>query len=126
MPKIKVPKELEVIKEGQTILFEHLGAAKATRFLTAFERDCGLKGADRSQKVSQILTEEPPNDCARFFDFDINPEGSKRKSTLACAEGRQVIMPKTRWSGLKKEMDVLETYTVKPKRKAEIIRVVAS
>jgi len=30
---------------------------------------------------------------------------------------KHVIMPKTRWSGLKKEMDVLETYTVEPKRK---------
>jgi hypothetical protein len=41
MSKIKVPLENEVIKEGQRILFEHLGPAKVTRFWTAFEIGSG-------------------------------------------------------------------------------------
>ena len=41
-------------------------------------------------------------------------------------EKKHVIMPRTRWSGLKKEMDVLETYTVTPKRKAKIVRFAAN
>jgi len=35
------------------------------------------KGPSEAQKLKQILTDEPPNDRARFFDFDIDPEGLK-------------------------------------------------
>lgn len=41
MPKIKVLKELEIIKEGQIALFEHLGPAKATRFWTVYDTGFG-------------------------------------------------------------------------------------
>ncbi|MFQ6042239.1 MAG: NAD-dependent epimerase/dehydratase family protein [Candidatus Poribacteria bacterium] len=40
-------------------------------------------------------------------------------------EKRDVIMPKTRWSGLKKEMEVLETYTVTPKRRSKVVNFAA-
>ena len=37
-------------------------------------------------------------------------------------EKRHVILPKTRWSGLKKDMDVLETYSVeKPTKETPLI-----
>jgi galactokinase/mevalonate kinase-like predicted kinase len=35
------------------------------------------KGIEEARKVKQILTDEPPNDRARFFDFDVDPEGLK-------------------------------------------------
>ena len=35
------------------------------------------RGIDETQKVKQILTDEPPNDRARFFDFDVDEEGLK-------------------------------------------------
>ena len=35
------------------------------------------KGTVEAQKVKQILTEEPPNDRARFFDFHVDAEGLK-------------------------------------------------
>jgi galactokinase/mevalonate kinase-like predicted kinase len=35
------------------------------------------KGVDQAQRVRRILTEEPPNDRARFFDFDVDREGLK-------------------------------------------------
>ena len=35
------------------------------------------KGIEEARKVKQILTDEPPNSRARFFDFDVNPEGLK-------------------------------------------------
>jgi len=40
-------------------------------------------------------------------------------------EKKHAIMPKTRWSGLKKEMEVLETYTVMPKRKSKVMSIAA-
>ncbi|MFC1717234.1 L-fucokinase [Candidatus Poribacteria bacterium] len=33
------------------------------------------KGEEETRKIRQMLTEEPPNDRARFFDFDIDPHG---------------------------------------------------
>ena len=33
---------------------------------------------------------------------------------------RRVILPKTRWSGLHKEMEVLERYKVKPRKKVSL------
>ena len=33
------------------------------------------KGIEEARKVKQTLTDEPPNDRARFFDFDIDAEG---------------------------------------------------
>lgn len=41
-------------------------------------------------------------------------------------EKKHVIMPRTRWSGLKKEMDVLETRTVRPKQKSGVTEMIAS
>jgi len=35
------------------------------------------KGIEEARKVKQILTDEPPNDRARFFDFDVDDEGLK-------------------------------------------------
>ena len=35
------------------------------------------KGIAETRKVKQILTDEPPNDRARFFDFDVDSEGLK-------------------------------------------------
>jgi galactokinase/mevalonate kinase-like predicted kinase len=35
------------------------------------------KGISEAQKVKQILTDEPPNERARFFDFDVDVEGLK-------------------------------------------------
>ena len=35
------------------------------------------KGIAETRKVKQILTDEPPNDRARFFDFDVDAEGLK-------------------------------------------------
>ena len=35
------------------------------------------KGISETRKVKQILTDEPPNSRARFFDFDIDPDGLK-------------------------------------------------
>jgi galactokinase/mevalonate kinase-like predicted kinase len=35
------------------------------------------KGVNQARMVRQILTEEPPNDRARFFDFDVDWEGLK-------------------------------------------------
>ena len=35
------------------------------------------KGIEEARKVKQILTDEPPNDRARFFDFDVDEEGLK-------------------------------------------------
>ena len=35
------------------------------------------KGVEQTRKIRQILTEEPPNDRARFFDFDVDTEGLK-------------------------------------------------
>ena len=39
---------------------------------------------------------------------------------------KHVIMPKTRWSGLKKEMEVLETLSVIPKVKSKVVSIAAS
>jgi len=35
------------------------------------------KGIEETQEVKQILTNEPSNERARFFDFDVDPEGLK-------------------------------------------------
>ncbi len=35
------------------------------------------KGKEETQKLKQILTDEPPNSRARFFDFDVDPDGLK-------------------------------------------------
>jgi galactokinase/mevalonate kinase-like predicted kinase len=35
------------------------------------------KGVEQTQQIRKILTENPPNDRARFFDFDIDPDGLK-------------------------------------------------
>lgn len=35
------------------------------------------KGIEETRKIRQILTEEPPNARARFFDFDVDAEGLK-------------------------------------------------
>ena len=35
------------------------------------------KGIGEARKVKQILTDEPPNDRARFFDFDVDEAGLK-------------------------------------------------
>jgi len=35
------------------------------------------KGISEARKVKQILTDEPPNNRARFFDFDVDPDGLK-------------------------------------------------
>ncbi len=35
------------------------------------------RGIEESQKVRQILKDEPPNERARFFDFEVDPEGLK-------------------------------------------------
>jgi galactokinase/mevalonate kinase-like predicted kinase len=35
------------------------------------------KGIPDAQKLKQILTDEPPNERARFFDFDVDAEGLK-------------------------------------------------
>jgi galactokinase/mevalonate kinase-like predicted kinase len=35
------------------------------------------KGIEEKRKIKQILTEEPPNARARFFDFDVDEEGLK-------------------------------------------------
>ena len=35
------------------------------------------KGIEEARKVKQILTDEPPNGRARFFDFDVDLEGLK-------------------------------------------------
>ena len=35
------------------------------------------KGGDQSKKVREILEENPTNDKARFFDFDIDQDGLK-------------------------------------------------
>ena len=35
------------------------------------------KGIEQSREVKWILTDESPNDRARFFDFDVDPEGLK-------------------------------------------------
>lgn len=35
------------------------------------------KGVEHSQEVVRILTDEPPNAQARFFDFDVDREGLK-------------------------------------------------
>jgi len=35
------------------------------------------KGIEETKKVKQILTNEPPNERARFFDFDVDSEGLK-------------------------------------------------
>jgi hypothetical protein len=56
-----------------------------------------------------------------MFKVLIQPEIRQR-----IEEKKHVIMPKTRWSGLKKEMDVLETYTLMPKRKAKVMSLAAN
>ena len=33
------------------------------------------KSAFHTQRIKQILTENPPNARARFFDFDVDPKG---------------------------------------------------
>jgi len=66
----------------------------------------------------QISLEEEIYESIKLF---MEPEIRQR-----IEEKRHVIMPRTRWSGLKKEMEVLETYTVKPKRRAEVISMAAS
>ena len=35
------------------------------------------KGVEQTQQIREILTENPPNDRARFFDFDIDQDGLK-------------------------------------------------
>ena len=35
------------------------------------------RGISDTRKVKPILTDEPPNDRARFFDFDVDAEGLK-------------------------------------------------
>jgi len=40
-------------------------------------------------------------------------------------EKRHVITPRTRWSGLKREVEVLETYTVLPKKKSKVVTMAA-
>ena len=35
------------------------------------------KGIEQTKRIREILEEEPPNDRARFFDFDIDEEGLK-------------------------------------------------
>jgi galactokinase/mevalonate kinase-like predicted kinase len=35
------------------------------------------KGVNQARKIRRILTEEPPNERARFFDFDVDMEGLK-------------------------------------------------
>ena len=35
------------------------------------------KGVEQTQQLREILTENPPNDRARFFDLDIDPDGLK-------------------------------------------------
>jgi len=36
------------------------------------------KGIEEAREVRQILTDEPPNERARFFDFDVDDEGLKK------------------------------------------------
>ena len=55
-----------------------------------------------------------------MFELLMQPEIRQR-----IEEKKHVIMPKTRWSGLKKEMEVLETYTVMPKGKSKVVRIAA-
>ena len=35
------------------------------------------KGVEQTQQIREVLRENPPNDRARFFDFDIDPDGLK-------------------------------------------------
>jgi galactokinase/mevalonate kinase-like predicted kinase len=35
------------------------------------------KGVEQSKKIREILEKEPPNDRARFFDFDVDQDGLK-------------------------------------------------
>jgi hypothetical protein len=35
------------------------------------------KGFEQAKKIKELLQEAPPNDRARFFDFDIDVEGLK-------------------------------------------------
>nr|MBC8228137.1 hypothetical protein [bacterium] len=37
----------------------------------------GTKGVEQTQQIREVLRENPPNDRARFFDFDIDPDGLK-------------------------------------------------
>jgi UDP-sulfoquinovose synthase len=70
----------------------------------------------------EVIHEKLPNDFGfkskvsleeeiyEIFRLLIRPEVKQR-----IEEKKHVIMPKTRWSGLKKEMEVLETRTITPK-----------
>ena len=35
------------------------------------------KGVEETRRIRQTLTSEPPNNQARLFDFDVDPEGLK-------------------------------------------------